>query len=84
MIDDQLRAQRLFLTDHLRKQTDFPQTDQSRGLPPPPVQKPVPPAARRVSLPDSTNGRNPSGKRPWSRPLPGGRADAGSPRRNWP
>jgi SagB-type dehydrogenase family enzyme len=54
MIDDRLRAHRLFLTDHLRKQTDFSRTDQSRGLPQPPLQKTAPPDARRVSLPDST------------------------------
>ena len=51
MIDDRLRAHRLFLTDHLRKQTDFSRTDQNRGLPAPPVQKPAPPEARRITLP---------------------------------
>ncbi|ADH87278.1 SagB/ThcOx family dehydrogenase [Desulfurivibrio alkaliphilus] len=51
-IDDQLRAHRLFLTDHLRKQTDFSRTDQNRGVPPPPLQKPAPPDSLRVSLPD--------------------------------
>lgn len=54
MIDDRLRAHRLFLTDHLRKQTDFSRTDQNRGLPPPPVQKPALPDARRVALPGSS------------------------------
>ncbi|HDQ40926.1 MAG TPA: SagB/ThcOx family dehydrogenase [Desulfonatronum sp.] len=50
MIDDRLRAHRLFLTDVLRKHTDFSATDQNRNIPAPPVQKACDPQARRVRL----------------------------------
>ncbi len=50
MHDDRLRAHRLFLTDHLRKQTDFSRTAQNQGLAPPPVQRPASPEARKVAL----------------------------------
>ncbi|SMP52192.1 SagB/ThcOx family dehydrogenase [Desulfonatronum lacustre] len=50
MSDDRLRAHRLFLTDHLRKQTDFSRTAQNLGISPPPVQKPAPLEARKVTL----------------------------------
>jgi len=42
-----------FLKDSIRKSVDFSRTDQSRGLPPPPVQKPCPEDARKISLPGS-------------------------------
>ncbi|GAB6058784.1 SagB/ThcOx family dehydrogenase [Desulfonatronum parangueonense] len=51
MLDDRLRAHRLFLTDVLRKQTDFSQTHQNKGIPAPPLQKPADPEAPRISLP---------------------------------
>ncbi len=44
---DQYRG---FLKDTVRLSVDFSQTDQSRGVPPPPVEKPFPPDARRVDL----------------------------------
>ncbi len=50
MIDDRLRAHRLFLTDMLRKQVDFSQTDQNRGIPAPPLQKPAAPESTRIPL----------------------------------
>lgn len=51
MIDQRTRAQRLFLTDLLRGQIDFSTTDQRRGVPPPPLQKPADPALPRIPLP---------------------------------
>lgn len=46
-----LEEGRYFLKDSVRKITDFSRTPQSLGYPPPPVQKPVPAEARRLSLP---------------------------------
>jgi SagB-type dehydrogenase family enzyme len=42
---------RYFLKDTIRQKIDFSQTDQSRGVPPPTVEKPYPPDAMRLSLP---------------------------------
>ncbi len=42
---------RNFLKDTIRQRIDFSQTDQSRGVPPPPVEKPYPPDAVRLRLP---------------------------------
>jgi SagB-type dehydrogenase family enzyme len=39
-----------FLKDSVRKTVDFSQTDQSRGIPPPPLEKPFNPNAKRVDL----------------------------------
>ena len=39
-----------FLKDSLRKETDFSQTDQNRGVPAPPLQKPYDPSLYRLSL----------------------------------
>lgn len=41
-----------FLKDTVRKDTDFSKTDQNRGVPPPPVQKPVPKNAEFIDLPE--------------------------------
>lgn len=43
---------REFLKDSIRKQVDFSQTEQSRGIPMPPVEKPYPAEAALVLLPD--------------------------------
>jgi SagB-type dehydrogenase family enzyme len=51
MSADDLARRREFLKDSVRKQTDFTTTDQSRGLPPPPIEKPPPPGAPRIGLP---------------------------------
>lgn len=40
-----------FLKDTLRKHLDFAQTDQNRGVPPPPLEKPVPPDRPLCTLP---------------------------------
>jgi len=48
---DRLAQSRAFLQDTIRLTFDFSQTDQSRGVPPPPVEKPFDPQARRIALP---------------------------------
>jgi SagB-type dehydrogenase family enzyme len=40
-----------FLKDSIRQRIDFRATDQSRGVAPPPVQKPLPPGCALVTLP---------------------------------
>ncbi|UCF88143.1 MAG: SagB/ThcOx family dehydrogenase [bacterium] len=50
MPDDLIRQHREFLKDTLRKKYDFRRTDQHRGIPAPPVQKPFDPAAPRTPL----------------------------------
>jgi SagB-type dehydrogenase family enzyme len=42
---------REILKDNIRLKTDFSRTDQSRGVPPPPVQKPYPEDAELIELP---------------------------------
>ncbi|MBN1614023.1 MAG: SagB/ThcOx family dehydrogenase [Deltaproteobacteria bacterium] len=49
---DRLNQYRFFLKDSIRKVIDFSQTDQNRGLPPPPVQKPYSDKALRIKLPE--------------------------------
>ncbi len=46
-----LALHREFLKDHIRQRVDFSQTDQAQGLPPPPLQKPLPADAIRIDLP---------------------------------
>ena len=50
MNNDLITRHREFLKDTLRKEYDFSLTDQHRGVPAPPIQKPYDPAARLVSL----------------------------------
>ncbi len=50
MDDSRLHMHREFLKDSLRKQINFSTTDQSRGVPPPPLQKPFDTDALRVRL----------------------------------
>lgn len=50
-MDERIRAHRQWLKDSIRKTVDWSATGQSRGLPPPPVQKPVPADARTIALP---------------------------------
>lgn len=47
---------REFLKDTVRLEFDFSRTDQSRGVAPPPLSKPCPPDAVRVSLPREDEG----------------------------
>jgi SagB-type dehydrogenase family enzyme len=46
-----LETYRSFLKDDIRTAVDFAQTDQSRRVPPPPVEKPYAADAKRVTLP---------------------------------
>lgn len=50
-MDDRIRSHRRWLKDTIRKSVDWAATGQSRGLPPPPVQKPFPPDAKTFALP---------------------------------
>jgi SagB-type dehydrogenase family enzyme len=50
-MDDLLKTHREFLKDTMRARIDFSQTDQARGVPAPPVQKPYPEDAKRIPLP---------------------------------
>jgi SagB-type dehydrogenase family enzyme len=46
-----IKQYRSFLKDSIRKSIDFSKTDQSRGIAPPPVEKPYPKDATRIELP---------------------------------
>jgi SagB-type dehydrogenase family enzyme len=46
-----LDLHREFLKDRIRQSVDFSQTEQARGLPPPPLQKPAPEGALKINLP---------------------------------
>jgi SagB-type dehydrogenase family enzyme len=50
--EERLEVHRFLLRDTIRKQIDFRRTDQSRGVPAPPLQKPCPADSARISLPD--------------------------------
>ncbi len=50
MDEELLDKYRLFLKDTVRQAVDFSQTDQMRGVPPPPIEKPFNPNARRINL----------------------------------
>ncbi|HOI73378.1 MAG TPA: SagB/ThcOx family dehydrogenase [Syntrophales bacterium] len=51
MTDPLLEKLRFFLKDTIRRHTDFSRTDQNRGVPAPPIEKPWPPDAARIALP---------------------------------
>ncbi len=51
MTKDLIKQHRNFLKDTLRKEYDFSRTDQHRGVPAPPIQKPSEPDALRIPLP---------------------------------
>jgi SagB-type dehydrogenase family enzyme len=46
-----IKLYRLFLKDSIRKVVDFSQTDQNRGVAPPPIEKPYAKVAKRIDLP---------------------------------
>ena len=50
MPDPRLDPYREFLKDTIRQKVDFSQTDQSRGVPPPPLEKPFSAEATRIKL----------------------------------
>jgi SagB-type dehydrogenase family enzyme len=52
MPDRRFEAHRFLLKDTIRQQIDFSMTDQSRGLPAPPLQAPCPADIVRIDLPD--------------------------------
>jgi len=41
-----------FLRDDIRQETDFRRTDQNIGVPVPPIEKPAPPDAKKIPLPE--------------------------------
>ena len=47
---DRMRPYRSFLKDSIRKDIDFSQTDQNRGIAPPPVEKPYLKEGKRIDL----------------------------------
>lgn len=49
-MDKRLQQYRYFLKDSIRKTINFSTTDQSRGVPPPPLSKPCPSDVARISL----------------------------------
>jgi SagB-type dehydrogenase family enzyme len=51
-INKRYEKNRFFLKDTIRRQIDFRETDQNRGEPAPPIQKPCPADAVRIALPD--------------------------------
>jgi SagB-type dehydrogenase family enzyme len=51
MNSDLIDKYREFLKDSIRLVTDFSRTDQSRGIPPPPIEKPFSPDAQCIDLP---------------------------------
>jgi SagB-type dehydrogenase family enzyme len=48
--ESELERYRFFLKDTIRRQIDFRTTDQSRGVAPPPIEKPPPDDAERIAL----------------------------------
>ena len=50
MDKDLLRQYRFFLKDSIRKRIDFSQTDQNKGISPPPIEKPYPNDSLRINL----------------------------------
>jgi len=49
---NRLDQYRYFLKDSIRKEIDFSQTDQNKGIEPPPIEKPYPKEAKRIALPN--------------------------------
>ncbi|RPI74957.1 MAG: SagB/ThcOx family dehydrogenase [Desulfobacteraceae bacterium] len=50
MDKDRMKSYRSFLKDSIRKTIDFSQTDQNRGIAPPPVEKPYAKEGKRIDL----------------------------------
>jgi SagB-type dehydrogenase family enzyme len=50
MDKDLIKQYRMFLKDSIRKVIDFSQTDQNRGIAPPPIEKPYPEDGKRIDL----------------------------------
>lgn len=73
MGSDELKAGRFFLKDTIRMRVDFRYTDQNRGMPPPPPQKPHDGSAATIELPGADG---------FAADFPLGFADAASRRRS--
>jgi SagB-type dehydrogenase family enzyme len=58
MDEKTLEEFRYFLKDTVRQTVDFTQTDQSRGVPPPPLEKPLAPDTQRIALPGPDDWRH--------------------------
>jgi len=58
MDEELLKVYRLFLKDSIRKVIDFSQTDQNRGIAPPPIEKPSAKEALRIDLPQGERLQN--------------------------
>ncbi len=52
-MNEMIQRYRDFLKDTVRLSIDFSRTDQSQGIPPPPIEKPIPPEAEPIDLPKS-------------------------------
>jgi len=52
-MNEMIQRYRDFLKDTVRLSIDFSRTDQSQGIPPPPIEKPIPPEAEPLDLPKS-------------------------------
>ncbi|MBN1298579.1 MAG: SagB/ThcOx family dehydrogenase [Actinobacteria bacterium] len=50
-MEDLLEQKRYFLKDYIRLETDFSNTDQNRGIAPPPVEKPLAAGSKKIMLP---------------------------------
>ncbi|MGA2799160.1 MAG: hypothetical protein ABSE63_16395, partial [Thermoguttaceae bacterium] len=50
MTPQQIEQARYFLKDTIRQAIDLSQTDQNRGLDPPPLEKPYPADGKRINL----------------------------------
>jgi len=57
-MENLIKQYRYFLKDSVRQAIDFSLTDQRRGIPPPPIQKPYPKDSRRIDLPGKQNLQN--------------------------
>lgn len=58
MNKDLFKQYRFFLKDSIRKRIDFSQTDQNKGVDPPPIEKPYPADALRIDLVKPGDWRN--------------------------
>jgi SagB-type dehydrogenase family enzyme len=58
MEEELTRKYRSFLKDSIRKGIDFSQTDQHRGITPPPIEKPYSKEAKRIALPPDDRSKN--------------------------
>jgi SagB-type dehydrogenase family enzyme len=53
-----VKKYRYFLKDSVRKSINFSETDQSKGIPPPPLEKPFSPDAKRINLVQNDEWKN--------------------------